>query len=65
MSRLIKCDECGEIVPAERSSLLGDDYSFIWLSVEANEDRDHGQFCSWICLGTFAMTKAMSANHAE
>lgn len=29
--------------------------------VEANEDADHGQFCSWPCLVAWATEKAMKA----
>ena len=55
---LIQCDNCGKQVPATRSQFLGDDYSFIYLAVEANEDSDHGQLCSWSCLSSWAAEKA-------
>jgi hypothetical protein len=59
MSRLVKCDNCGKVTPADRNRFLGDDYSYVDLSIEANEDCDNAQFCSWLCLGTWAMEKAM------
>ena len=61
MSRLIKCDQCGKISPAARSVFLGDDYDYLLLTVEANDDADHAQFCGWLCLGAFAMDRATAS----
>lgn len=29
-------------------------YEFIFVRVEASEDSDHGDFCSWRCLAEWA-----------
>lgn len=36
-----------------------------WISVEADEDADHGQFCSWICLAAWARNKAVDQVRKE
>jgi hypothetical protein len=53
--RLIRCDSCGETVRSR--DILGPDYA--WIAVEANEDADHGEFCSWTCLAAWATNRAI------
>lgn len=57
--RFIRCDGpgCGVTSHSTRDHYLGPDYS--WLALEANEDADHGQFCSWTCLVAFATLRAI------
>jgi hypothetical protein len=67
MTRLVKCDRCGKeardpyrgVPVEERGELMARYYEFVHLNIEANEDADHGDFCSWQCLAEWAMSKAM------
>jgi hypothetical protein len=52
--RFTVCDSCGKKINGH--SYLPDE---TWIAVEANEDADHGQLCSWTCLATWAMTRAI------
>lgn len=69
MTRLLQCDRCGKqtrepfrCVPLDqREEVRRSYYEFVTLSVEANENSDHGDFCSWQCLAEWAMAKAMEA----
>ena len=52
MSRATFCDgpECGKRMEGRYSEFV---------SVEAGEDADHGQFCSWWCLAAWATQRAI------
>lgn len=55
--RITRCD--GPECLAEFSGRSIDFWNYEWLTVEANEDADHGQFCSWSCLAAWATSRAM------
>ena len=57
--RIMVCDTCGKRVKSHRYDRFDDEGEEIWISVEANWDADHGQFCSWKCLAEWAMGKAI------
>lgn len=56
--RITVCDSCGKRV--EGHNLLGPDFTWLALDVEACDDKDHGQFCSWTCLAAWATEKAIT-----
>ena len=55
MSRIRRCDACGKEAPDGR---YGIDNDFIWIDVEADEDTDHFDACSWACVAEMALAKA-------
>jgi len=55
--RLIICDVCGTEERSRSHDYLGKD--FTWIVVEANEDADHAQLCSWSCLASWAISMAV------
>lgn len=57
--RIMVCDACEKRVKSHRYDRSVDDDELAWISVEANWDADHGQFCSWSCLAEWAMGKAV------
>jgi hypothetical protein len=57
--RITVCDQCDKRVKSHKHDRFDDDATIDWLSVEANWDVDHGQFCSWPCLAEWAMSKAI------
>lgn len=57
MTRMLRCDGCSKTVTADRGDYYGADASYI--HVEASEDADAADLCSWTCLATWAMSKAM------
>lgn len=54
--RITRCDGIGCL--KERPQQYNDGY-YDWLIVEASEDCDHGQFCSWTCLAGWATNRAV------
>lgn len=63
MAKFHRCDACGkESADEHRRSL---DPAFIWIDVEANEDIDHFDACSWACVAELALSKAArdAVNH--
>lgn len=67
MAEIVRCDVCGKearhpyrgIADEDRKAVGDDFYGFVYLRVEASADRDHGDFCSWLCLASWASKKAM------
>lgn len=57
--RITVCDSCGKRTQAHKFEYLGPGYAWIVLEIEANEDEDHGQFCSWSCLAAWATEQAI------
>lgn len=68
MAEIVRCDKCGKeaqhpfrgVDPEDREEVTRAYYEFVYLRVEANEDRDHGDFCSWQCLAEWVMAKALT-----
>lgn len=56
--KVTRCDCCGG--EAEGHYPDGD-----WIAVEANEDSDHGQLCSWACLATWATQRSIEREMAS
>lgn len=57
--RITICDSCGKRTQSHQHEYLGPNYTWIVLEIEASEDDDHGQFCSWSCLAAWATEKAI------
>lgn len=55
MSKLRRCDSCGKESPDNWRDV---DIDFVWIDVEANEDADHFDACSWACVAEIALAKA-------
>lgn len=54
MSHVMRCDSCGkEEIAHSRFSAGGS-----WVSVEAEEDDDCFDACSWACVAAMALSKA-------
>ena len=54
MTKLLRCDACGK----ETDSRMWASLANGWVSVEANEDEDHFDACSWACVAEMALRKA-------
>lgn len=57
MSRFSRCD--GPNCTKERPRWPYEAGYYDFITVEANEDADHGDFCSWTCLAAWATEKAL------
>lgn len=57
--RLIRCDGCGKTID-DPVGIVGNPerYEFFYIHVEANEDADHFDACSWACVADVAMRRA-------
>lgn len=55
MTRFRRCDVCGKEAKDDRRALAHD---FVWIDVEADEDVDHFDACSWACVAEMALAKA-------
>ena len=62
MTKIMRCDACGK---ESAVALRGLDPDFIWIDVEANEDIDHFDACSWACVAQMALAKAANAVAAD
>lgn len=73
MSEVVRCDRCPKeairsyrrLDESQRPDAMKAYYEFIGISVEASEDADHGDFCSWRCLAEWAADMADRAATQE
>lgn len=58
MSRLVKCDSCGKTKQIDTIGWISGEFSDDgeeWVSVEGEDEAD---FCSFVCLATWAVSKS-------
>lgn len=63
MSRATECDGPG-CVARESAPAQFDVDDVGWIHVEASEDADHADFCSWTCLAAWAVRHALEREGA-
>lgn len=54
MARIVRCDGCGKEEPTRTRFAPGTE----WIGVEADEDADSYDACSWACVAQVALMKA-------
>lgn len=62
MTKFRRCDACGKDSAETR---WHGDPEFVWIDVEANEDSDHFDACSWACVAEMAIAKAARQVHGN
>lgn len=55
--RYTECDECKQRISGHR--YVPDE---TWIALEASEDADHAQLCSWACLAAWSAKKSIDAD---
>lgn len=69
MATIIECDQCHKQRRSERGNntyqlfFENDNGDPERISVESNEDGDHGLFCSFACLAAWATNKAVAQSN--